>query len=210
MKRHSLIVAGLLLGFMLVLNSSAALTQAADAPVAEPGKNTTADPGYVGLTVAPPFQNKTEANNACEAEMNDFAEKLFQDYLNFVELNFQNKSSTSSLMDTAIGKYREMRHNLYTAYYQYFPNEGSFILATNPEPSTCLKIIEDTLFAAKTVLKKHAVKTSTVKKATAILEKYQALNNQIGELHRQFMFMRAYLDNFATKLPCYVKSACVK
>lgn len=171
----------------------------------------TSDSDFTGLNIPPPFQGLSSKVNAkCEPEMQDFADKLLKDYRDFQELNFQNKSSTGSLMEPAMSKYKELQHNLYTAYYKYYPNEGAYIITTGTQPGSCLKIVETTLSDARTVLKKHALRTSSVKKSTALLEKYQAINAQLGTLHRQLLYTKAYLGTFATKLPCYVKKACVK
>lgn len=166
---------------------------------------------YVGVQFPTPFQNlSTTLNPACEPEMNAFATQLMDDYKLFLDKTFQNKSSTSSLLDTAVGKYRELRHNLYTAYYRYYPNQGSYFLSTGTQPGSCQKIVEDTLAEARLLLKQHAIHTSGLKKATAILEKYQVINEQLGSLHQDLLYMKSYLNTFADKLPCYVNTACVK
>ncbi len=199
-RRHPLIPT-VMLGLMLFLGNSYGL-QAQSSPATE---------GYVGIKFLPPFQNlSNQLNPLCEPEMQDFSEKLLADYRSFVETNFQNKSSTASLIETAIGKYRELSHNLYTAYYKYYPNEGSFVVTTGTEPKGCLKIVQDTLSAAKTLLKTHAIHTSGVKKTTALLEKYRSINNQLGMLYQQFLYLKANLDGFADKLPCYISKSCVK
>jgi hypothetical protein len=164
-----------------------------------------------GGTVPYPFQNPTvDTNNLCEPAMQDFASKELADFRNYLDTNFQNKSSTGSLIELALGKYREMRDELHTAYTKYYPNFGSMQLTTGIQPDKCQQIINQTLDDAKVLLKNHAVSTSGVKKSTALLEKYQQINAELANLFQQFIYMKAYLDTFAGKMPCYPKSGCVK
>lgn len=158
-----------------------------------------------------PFVDATvEPNNACEPAMKSFADKELKDFRDFLEVNFQNKSSTGSLLEAALDKYREMRTQLYNAYSQYAPNNGSLQLTAGLEPGKCEQIIVQTLDDAKIALKTHAVTTSGVKKTTALLEKYQQINGELANLFQQFVYMKAYLDTFSGKMPCYPKSACLK
>jgi len=158
-----------------------------------------------------PFVNPTtETNNRCEPAMKSFADKERLDFMNFLEQNFQNKSSSGSLLELALNKYRDLRTRLYTAYSQYYPNNGSLIFSAGLEPNKCEQIIVQTLNDAKLLLKLHAVRTSGVKKTTALLEKYQQINSELANLFQQFVYMKAYLDTFVVKMPCYPKSACLK
>lgn len=163
-----------------------------------------------GGTIPYPFQDATVDTNAlCEPQMSDFAAKEMVDFRSFLDTTFQNKSSTGSLTDVAIGKYRELRSELYTAIGKYYPGIGSLQLTTSIEPGNCQKIVDDTLSDARTLLKQHALQTSGVKKSTALLEKYRQINSELGNLFQQFVYMKAYLDTFAGKMPCYPKTGCV-
>ncbi len=149
-------------------------------------------------------------NNKCESEIKGLAADQLKDFRDFLEKNFQNKSSTSSLLPLVLGKYREMRRELYNIHNQYYPNQGAAQSVVGLEPAGCLKIVEDTLTDARILLRKQAVKTSGVKKTTALIEKYQAINDMLSGLHQQFVLLKGYLDTFANKLPCYVKNQCLK
>ncbi len=165
-----------------------------------------------GNNIPLPFKsNATEINNACEPQMSIYAAKELEDYRNFLEINFQNKSSTASLLDTALAKYREVRTELTAAYAGYYPHQGSYQLTTGLQSFPCWKIVEDTLEDAKILLRHHALQTSSVKKTTALLEKYKQINNELQAMNQQMNNMKAALDAFAQKLPCYLeKGSCVK
>lgn len=165
-------------------------------------------PTYLGTTAtdetAPP------TSNFCEPEMKDFASKELESFRTFMETNYQNKSSTGSLTAVGLTKYNEMRSELYTAYGKYNPTQGSSLNVTIEQPGKCLQIVLTTLEDARKLFKTHAVRTSGVKKSTALLEKYQQINAELANLFQQFVYMKAYLDTFAGKFPCYPKSGCVK
>ncbi len=168
-------------------------------------------PSGGGDRVPNPFSSSTtELNNKCEPVMKRIAADKLKDFRDFLEKNFQNKSSTSSLLPLALGKYREVRRELYNNYAEYYPNQGAVQSVVGLEPAGCLKIIEDTLADARILLRRHAVKTSGVKKSTALIEKYKAVNDMLGTLHQQFVLLKGYIDTFANKLPCYVKDQCLK
>ena len=84
------------------------------------------------------------------------------------------------------------------------------MLETGTEQGKCSQIVRAALDDAKRIIKVHAVKTSGVKKSTALLEKYQQINAELGKLYQQFVYMKGYLDTFANKLPCYPKTGCIK
>ena len=155
-------------------------------------------------------ENDSDKNNSCDVYMADFSNKLMGDYKKFIDTNFQNKSSTASLLQGGIDKYRELRTSLFTAYDQYYPNVGSYQAIAGVQPGACRAIIEKTLVDAKNILKQHAVATSGVKKSTALLEKYRQINAELSNLYQQFVYMRSYLDSFASKLTCYPKTGCIK
>jgi hypothetical protein len=192
--------ATVVLGIMLFVGNSFRMTAAIDSTslgIPFPFQGTTTQ------------QDSTNTDNLCEAEMSSFASKELAAFRQFLETNFQNKSSTTSLLNVAIDKYRELKKDLYTAYSRYSPNVGSGMLATGIQPGACQKIIQDTLSDAQNLLKTQATRTSGVKKSTALLQKYQSINSRLGDLYKKFVYMKAYLDTFSTKLPCYSKS-CVK
>lgn len=150
-------------------------------------------------------QSDTSVNNPCQPMIKKLAVDQLKDFRDFLEINFQNKSSTSSLLGGALDKYREIGREMMNAYAKYYPNQGSSQLLAALEPGTCLKIIEDTLADAKVLLKLHAMRTSGVKKSAALLEKYQSINGQLSDMSRQFTNLKSLMDAFSQKLPCYVK-----
>ena len=148
-----------------------------------------------GESDLPEKSTTAQVSNKCESVMKNVAVKQLKGFMDFLETNFQNKSSTSSLLNLAFAQYRVMRRELFITYNKYYPNQGASQIVTGVEPAACLKILNE---------------TSGVKKSTALLQKYQSINDLLGVLHQQFIFLKGYLDTFSTKLPCYVKEQCLK
>jgi hypothetical protein len=152
----------------------------------------------------------SDVNVVCQIEMQKFADVELGNFRKFITTNFQNKSNTSSLIDIAIGKYKETRTLLYNKYATFYPHQGALIMTEGLEPGACEKIVQDTLSTARRELSMRAMQTSSVKKTTALIEKYQQINEDLATLSRTFLNMKAYLDTFANKLPCYISKSCNK
>ena len=78
------------------------------------------------------------------------------------------------------------------------------------ELGECRDILEKALRSARDTLEQKAITTSTVKKTTALLQKYQSINGQLRNLYQSFITMKKHLDTFADKLPCYISKQCNK
>ncbi len=173
---------------------------------ATPGGVPNSDQAASNNSANPPADSSaTDPNNLCAPKMKKLADDELKVFRAFLEKNFQNKSSTGSLLDNAIEKYREIRKEMMDEYAKYYPNVSSSLLVTLQQPGICLQIIQETLGDARVLLKIHASHTSGVKKSAALLEKYQSINNQLSNMAREFMTMKSLLDTFSQKLPCYVK-----
>lgn len=154
---------------------------------------------------------KAEIQNVvCQTEMGKFLEQEFDKYRQFIETHFQNKSSTSSLLENAFLRYREFRTTLMKQYSTYHPQSGALQLTEGIESGACLQQIENTLQQARLLLENRARSSSAVKKATALIDKYQELNSKLRILTQNFLRFKASLDTFAAKLPCYINKSCNK
>lgn len=169
-------------------------------------------PDYPGSKTTPPPEDATkeQLQNLCQRELTEFLDEELKTYRNFIETNFQNKSSTASLLDNALSRYRELRATAMSKYATYLPQAGASQLTEGLQPGACLALVEKNLKQARRLLETRARTSSAVKKTTALIDKYQQLNNQLRKLNQSFITMKAYLDTFAAKLPCYIKKSCNK
>jgi len=155
-------------------------------------------------------ESQEEENIICVAEMDLFIAGEEQQFITWMNGHFNNKSSSSSLLDDAFGKYGDYRAGLYRKYAEFFPHQGALQLTEGLEPGACLKLVENALTRARRVIEQKARSTSTVKKTTALISKYQQINGELRNLNQSFVNMKKYLDTFADKLPCYVRQSCNK
>lgn len=151
-----------------------------------------------------------QENEFCQADMKQFLEFEEPRYGEWMESHFNNKSSTTSLLDDAFARYTDFRASLYDRYNNYFPYQGALQLSEGLELGECRSIMEKALSRARNTLEQKAITTSTVKKTTALLQKYQEINGKLRNLYQTFITMKKYLDTFADKLPCYIQDQCNK
>jgi len=164
---------------------------------------------------APGTENTQETteeqkNIICEQEMTKFTDEKIDEYAIWITNNFQNKSSTTSLLNAAMGEYKNLRTALYDKLYTFSPHQGAFLLTEGLEGPECKRIVDRALEKAKSMLEKNARSTSAVKKSTILLTQYQQMNDKLAKLARDFLQMKAYLDTFSDKLPCYINRSCNK
>lgn len=151
-----------------------------------------------------------QENYFCQANMKVFLETEEPRYRAWMESHFNNKSSTTSLLDDAFARYADFRASLYARYSTYFPYQGALQLSEGLELGECKDLVEKALRDARNTLEEKAITTSTVKKTTALLQKYQSINGQLRNLYQSFITMKKHLDTFADKLPCYISDQCNK
>lgn len=151
-----------------------------------------------------------QENEVCMADMKLYLLDVEPKYRNWMENHFNNKSSSTSLLDDAFARYADYRRNIYDRYATYFPQQGALQLSEGLEPGACLAMVEDSLEKARQTLEQKALSTSTVKRTTALITKYQQINSQMRTLYQSFITMKKHLDTFADKLPCYISKACNK
>ncbi len=154
--------------------------------------------------------NKEQVNVRCEEEMTPFTNEKMAEYREWMDQHFQNKSSTTSLLTKGIGRYKQLRTTLYNELYFYMPQQNALILTEGLEGPACRRIVEKALAEAKREIDSRARSTSAVKKSTVLLTKYQEINDKIEKLTSDYLQMKAYLDTFAAKLPCYINRSCNK
>lgn len=191
---HKTLALTLALVVMFCFGNSVEFLRAQDAPADQPATNGAAP----------------EENVNCIADITGFIAQSSQDYRAWMEDHFNNKSSSSSLLDDAFSRYGEYRRILYDRYESYGPAQNALLFSEGLEPGQCRKLIEDELANARRILEQKALTTSTVKKTTALISKYQEINGQLRNLYQSFITMKKHLDTFADKLPCYIRRGCNK
>lgn len=186
-----------LLAFMLFFGNSFGELRAQPAPNPTGAPNGAAPEG-------------SDANVICQLELGKHMEAEKSRFSEFLTTNFQNKSGTGSLLPIAFAKYREVRDGAYAKYATFYPQQGASQLTEGIETGSCQRTMEEALELMRRELTTRAMQTSTVRKTTALLQKYQSINTQLRVLNRTFLTMKSFLDTFSQKLPCYLKDSCNK
>lgn len=136
------------------------------------------------------------------------------DFLAFLDQNFLNKSANTTLLNTAAARYRELRDALDEKFEKLKPKSEAYSLLEADQYQEALEEFLDCgeiLATYKDLAKTHMInhiKSNTYQKKTLILlEKYQAINLRVRELHFALAQMYAYFLTFRNKLPAF--SDCV-
>lgn len=166
--------------------------------------SSTAIPTY-GLG-AEPLEGEDQS---CQYRMGRFIEYENGRYQQWMDAHFNNKSSTTSLLDDALVRYKEFQNGLMNEYLKVQKirvPEGVLQATEGIELGACRQLIEDALSLAQRGLEQKARLSSAAKKATALLSKYKEMNGKLRELNQNFLQMKAYLTTFSDKIPCYITS----
>lgn len=132
------------------------------------------------------------------------------DFLKFLEANFQNKSSNSSLTNIAISRYAKYKNNIEALFAELRPGvDGETYDTENQSYIECSKISEGYISLAKTKMIEHIKNTNAQKKTTVMLEKYQAINKLLRDLNFRVAEMYGYFMTFKEKLPGFLQE-CIQ
>lgn len=128
------------------------------------------------------------------------------EFLRFLEDNFQNKSSNSTLTNAAIARYRGYKKDLEFHFSKIEPLYSTDTdLKTYTQAfeaySLCSTVTEAYLQIAREKMIAHIQATSNQKRTTAFIEKYQAINDRLRDTNLEVAQMYGYFLTFKNKLP---------
>ncbi|GEM_PF-4890478 len=146
-----------------------------------------------------------ENEQVCKYEIRAYIEAELPKFRDFIDQHFQNKSSTKSLLDIAFAKYGEFRQKLINKLSLYYPPAGSNVVMVGSAPSECFSLVQQAESDAQSFIVRKVEVTSSVKKVTAIMDKYKQINQKLALLNQTFLNVKNLMDKFAKKLPCYIK-----
>lgn len=136
------------------------------------------------------------------------------EFLIFLKTNFENKSANSTLVNIAIQRYSEYKIRLQDLFALL---KADVIIAGDTNQyrrelesySNCKKVMDDYISLAKTKMIEHIKNTSSKKKTSIMMEKYEAINERLADLNLEMAHLYANFVQFKNKLPFYNKN-CVK
>jgi hypothetical protein len=132
-------------------------------------------------------------------------------FLMFLDTTFQNKSSTSSLVNIAIARYAEYKKAIRSYYKKLSPeytvDEGAQVFKDQFNVySLCGTISDSYLDLAKQHMIEHIKNNVATKKTTMLLEKYQSINDKLRDLNMEIAEMYSFFVTFKNKLPFFVEN----
>jgi hypothetical protein len=160
-----------------------------------------------------PQQISEQVVNGCVTTLTAYADPEFEKYKIFMEDNFKNKSTTSSLLDLGVQRYDLFKADIYNRY-QDLVGQQIDLAAANGLPSAdqgvalndCNLLALGYVDDAGKLLQMRAITTSNIKKASIFVEKYKQINDKLRALNLDVMRMVVNISAFQQKLPCYLKS----
>ncbi|MFC1615503.1 hypothetical protein ACFL21_00025 [Patescibacteria group bacterium] len=135
-------------------------------------------------------------------------------FFDFLDQTFKNKSSTSSLSNLAIAKYRLFKKGLEKQLIklEYSTSEDAENVAlyqTEFEAySECSQITDVYVALAKQRMIEHIQTTNYQKKTSMLAEKYKSINSKMRDLDFEVAQMYAFYLTFKNKLPGFL-SECI-
>jgi len=166
-----------------------------------------------------PPPSKPNANSApvglstCSSDIDVFATKEFDKYKIWMEQNFSNKSSTSSLLGLGQQRYREFADTLQNKYQSILKiqigTSNVSVVDQGQAFVACQNKVNDYIAQAADLLKLRVESTSAIKRTLIFVEKYKEINSKLRALNLDVLKLSVNLQSFNQKLPCYL-SQCVK
>lgn len=150
----------------------------------------------------------------CQLSLEPAMEYAQETYLVFLNENFLNKSSNSTLTNIAIARYDEYKKEL-EAYFSNLEvglSTAGILLENENEIKAyeqCQQLVDHYKDLGKDALKTHVISTSSDKKTTIFLEKYQAINSELSAGNQEIAKTYGYFITFTNKLPFFLDQ-CLK
>lgn len=130
-------------------------------------------------------------------------------FMKWIEGHFQNKSSTSSLVNTAIARYAEFKKSLRSTFAGVSPlYSGEDVQVFDAQFSSyelCSSVTDSYLELAKEHMKQHIRDNVAKKKTIMLLEKYEKINEKLRDLNIKVAELYSLFVTFKNKLPFFVK-----
>lgn len=156
-------------------------------------------------------------------------EPELKEFLEFLDANFKNKSSTSSLTDLAIARYSEYRTALRDQFKKLmiagakkateeandasdgwaFERVGTFDEQVR-NYAACEEMVNTYISLGRQEMLKHIKKSAAQKKTIMLLEKFKALNSKLRGLNMKIAEMYGLFATFKNKFPGFAKKSCMK
>ncbi|MBI2634836.1 hypothetical protein HYW82_04180 [Candidatus Peregrinibacteria bacterium] len=148
----------------------------------------------------------------CERHLRPLFDVELREFQKFIEENFQNKSINSSLTNIALSRYREYKLALKQIFLYLKPgaDADATYFSEISAYGQCKNIMDFYADSAKEQMMRHIKNTTAIKKTAILLEKYQAINNQLRQLNLDIAQIYGLFKSFEAKLPGFLQYCITK
>lgn len=152
----------------------------------------------------------SEALTLCKEKLVPIYDIETLNFFTFLETNFQNKSSDTSLINIAIARYSEYKDYLNSVFSNYTPALASGQKIEEYEAQLdayefCYDITLSYMDLAKQQMIMHIKNNVAQKKTTILLEKYKAIGEKLRDLNTAIAEMYSLFVTFRKKLPFFIE-----
>lgn len=132
------------------------------------------------------------------------------EFLAFLEDNFANKASTSSLSNIAIIRYTQYKTKIESEFARLSApsssgsGEENITFIEFASFQQCSEITDMYLEMAKDAMMRHIESTAAAKRTTIFLERYKGINSKLSDLNFQISMMYSNYMTFKNKLPGFI------
>lgn len=137
------------------------------------------------------------------------------EFLKFLEVNFQNKSANSTLVNIAIARFSEFKNEIRDSFAKLQPKPTEYNDRRTYDLAftayfECGKITDSYVKLAKEMMIKHVKTNTTQKRTTMLLEKYQGISSKLRDMNSSLAQMNGFFLTFKNKLPGFLQKCVTK
>jgi len=141
----------------------------------------------------------------CLTGMRPFIDQKNKEFREYLQANFQNKSTNSSLLDLALKRFELYKNDLMNKYMTY-PFQPGFSLAAEVTGSlSCYQQMQTEIALSEALLKEYFTTTSNLKTSSALMQKLKTINKQLDQLAVAVAQMYGKYETFNNKIPCIIE-----
>lgn len=149
----------------------------------------------------------------CDVLLKELYDIETMEFLGFLDVHFKNKSSTSSLTNTAIARYLQYKKTISDHFDQFSPDVSTVkdvraydLALTSYE--ACSALTDSYVRLAKEQMIRHIKNNNVQKKTTVMLEKFKSVNEKLRDLNSAIAELYSFFATFKNKLPGFLRK-CV-
>ena len=161
-----------------------------------------------------PFGGKTAvaleySYDNCPEIMDVYLQWRTVEILSYLDLYFESKENTSSMVNGALEAYRQYKRAI-NAELSKFKVSPALTEEQFKSFDMCLRLVDQYTEQARDKLKEKIVTNGKIKQSTLLLEKYQAINGGLSNMNLKIARIVSAFQTFKNKLPGFLRDCITK